>query len=85
MAASPESPVLDALAAMTAESVARCGQDANSLLAARIAALCQRVYREVSHVNRRRRCRRCLALELIARDPGGPDRAEWLLELAGGD
>ena len=37
--ASPESPVLDTLAAMTAESVARCGLDANSLLAARIAAL----------------------------------------------
>ena len=34
-----ETPVLDALAAMTAESVARCGLDANSLLAARIAAL----------------------------------------------
>jgi alkylhydroperoxidase/carboxymuconolactone decarboxylase family protein YurZ len=37
--ASPESPVLDTLAAMTAESVARCGLDANSLLVARIAAL----------------------------------------------
>jgi alkylhydroperoxidase/carboxymuconolactone decarboxylase family protein YurZ len=34
-----EMPVLDALAAMTAESVARCALDANSLLAARIAAL----------------------------------------------
>ena len=34
-----ETPVLDTLAAMTAESVARCGLDANSLLAARIAAL----------------------------------------------
>ena len=32
-------PVLDTLAAMTAESVARCELDANSLLAARIAAL----------------------------------------------
>ena len=32
-------PVLDTLAAMTAESVARCGLDANSLLAVRIAAL----------------------------------------------
>ena len=36
---SPERPLLDTLAAMTAESVARCGLDANSLLAARIAAL----------------------------------------------
>ena len=36
---SPERPVLDTLAAMTAESVARCGLDDNSLLAARIAAL----------------------------------------------
>jgi alkylhydroperoxidase/carboxymuconolactone decarboxylase family protein YurZ len=36
---SSERPVLDALAAMTAESVARCELDANSLLAARIAAL----------------------------------------------
>ena len=32
-------PVLETLAAMTAESVARCGLDANSLLVARIAAL----------------------------------------------
>jgi hypothetical protein len=40
MAAVPsETPVLDTLAAMTAESVARCELDANSLLAARIAAL----------------------------------------------
>jgi alkylhydroperoxidase/carboxymuconolactone decarboxylase family protein YurZ len=36
---SSETPVLDTLAAMTAESVARCQLDANSLLAARIAAL----------------------------------------------
>ena len=36
---SSETPVLDTLAAMTAESVARCGLDPNSLLAARIAAL----------------------------------------------
>jgi alkylhydroperoxidase/carboxymuconolactone decarboxylase family protein YurZ len=36
---SSDSPVLDTLAAMTAESVARCGLDANSLVAARIAAL----------------------------------------------
>jgi len=34
-----ENPVLDTIVAMTAESVARCGLDANSLLAARIAAL----------------------------------------------
>lgn len=34
-----ESPVLDTLAAMTAESVARCGLDDNGLIAARIAAL----------------------------------------------
>jgi len=34
-----EVPVLDTLAAMTAESIARCGLDANSLIAARIAAL----------------------------------------------
>ena len=34
-----ENPVLETLAAMTAESVARCELDANSLLAARIAAL----------------------------------------------
>jgi hypothetical protein len=38
-AASPDTPVLDTLAAMTAESMARCNLDANSLLAARIAAL----------------------------------------------
>jgi alkylhydroperoxidase/carboxymuconolactone decarboxylase family protein YurZ len=36
---SPETPVLDTLAAMTAESLARCELDANALLAARIAAL----------------------------------------------
>jgi alkylhydroperoxidase/carboxymuconolactone decarboxylase family protein YurZ len=36
---SPQQPVLETLAAMTAESVARCQLDANSLLAARIAAL----------------------------------------------
>jgi len=36
---SSETPVLDALAAITAESVARCELDANSFLAARIAAL----------------------------------------------
>ena len=36
---SPDRPLLDTLAAMTAESVARCGLDANSLIAARIAAL----------------------------------------------
>jgi len=34
-----ENPVLDTIAAMTAESVARCGLDDNSLIAARIAAL----------------------------------------------
>jgi alkylhydroperoxidase/carboxymuconolactone decarboxylase family protein YurZ len=34
-----ETPVLDTLAAMTAESVARCELDANALVAARIAAL----------------------------------------------
>ena len=34
-----ETPVLDTLAAMTAESVARCGLDDNGLIAARIAAL----------------------------------------------
>ena len=40
MAAGPsDTPVLDTLAAMTAESVARTGLDANSLLAVRIAAL----------------------------------------------
>jgi alkylhydroperoxidase/carboxymuconolactone decarboxylase family protein YurZ len=38
-AASSETPVLDTLAAMTAESISRCELDANSLLAARIAAL----------------------------------------------
>ena len=37
--ASSETPVLDTLVAMTAESVARCTLDPNSLLAARIAAL----------------------------------------------
>jgi len=36
---STDSPVLDTLAAMTAESLARCGLDENSLLAVRIAAL----------------------------------------------
>jgi alkylhydroperoxidase/carboxymuconolactone decarboxylase family protein YurZ len=36
---SSEMPVLDTLAAITAESVARCELDANSLVAARIAAL----------------------------------------------
>ena len=39
MASTSDSPVLDTLAAMTAESVARSGLDANSLLTARIAAL----------------------------------------------
>jgi alkylhydroperoxidase/carboxymuconolactone decarboxylase family protein YurZ len=34
-----ETPVLDTLAAMTAESLARCDLDENSLLAVRIAAL----------------------------------------------
>jgi alkylhydroperoxidase/carboxymuconolactone decarboxylase family protein YurZ len=34
-----ETPVLDTLAAMTAESIQRCELDANSLLAARIAAM----------------------------------------------
>ncbi len=34
-----ETPVLDTLAAMTAESIARCGLDDNGLVAARIAAL----------------------------------------------
>lgn len=38
-ASSSEAPVLDTLAAITAESVARCGMDANGLLAARLAAL----------------------------------------------
>lgn len=37
--ASSEAPVLDTLAAMTAESVARCGLDDNGLIAARLAAL----------------------------------------------
>ena len=36
---SAETPVLDTLTAMTAESFARCNLDGNSLLAARIAAL----------------------------------------------
>ncbi len=36
---SSPTPVLDTLAAMTAESLARCDLDDNSLLAARIAAL----------------------------------------------
>ncbi len=36
---SPSTPVIDTLAAMTGESLARCELDANSLLAARIAAL----------------------------------------------
>ena len=35
----PDRPLLDTLAAMTAESVARCGLDANALVAARVAAL----------------------------------------------
>jgi hypothetical protein len=38
-AASSDTPVLDTISAMTAESMARCNLDANSLLAARIAAL----------------------------------------------
>lgn len=37
--ASSDTPVLDTLAAMTAESVARCRLDDNSYLAVRIAAL----------------------------------------------
>ncbi len=37
--ASSETPVLDTLAAMTAESLARCTLDDNSLIAARLAAL----------------------------------------------
>ena len=37
--ATSDAPVLETLAAMTAESVARCGLDENSLLTARIAAL----------------------------------------------
>jgi alkylhydroperoxidase/carboxymuconolactone decarboxylase family protein YurZ len=36
---SSDAPVLETLAAMTAESVARCSLDANSLIAARLAAL----------------------------------------------
>jgi alkylhydroperoxidase/carboxymuconolactone decarboxylase family protein YurZ len=36
---SSDTPVLDTLAAMTAESMARCQLDANALLAARLAAL----------------------------------------------
>ena len=36
---SSENPVLDTIAAMTAESVARCGLDDNALIAVRIAAL----------------------------------------------
>jgi alkylhydroperoxidase/carboxymuconolactone decarboxylase family protein YurZ len=36
---SAETPVLDTLIAMTAESMSRCGLDDNSLLAARLAAL----------------------------------------------
>ncbi len=36
---SSENPVLDTIAAMTAESVARCGLDDNSLIGTRIAAL----------------------------------------------
>jgi len=40
MSATPsKTPVLDTLAAMTAESIARCGLDDNGLVAARIAAL----------------------------------------------
>ena len=38
-AGASETPVLDALAAMTAESVVRSGLDANSLLTVRLAAL----------------------------------------------
>ncbi len=34
-----QTPVLDTLAAMTAESLTRCGLDENSLLTARLAAL----------------------------------------------
>ncbi len=37
--AASDTPVLDALAAITAESVVRSGLDANSLMVARIAAL----------------------------------------------
>ncbi len=36
---SSSTPVLDTVAAMTAESLARCGLDENSLLAVRLAAL----------------------------------------------
>ena len=39
MTDSSPTPVLDTLAAMTAESLARCGLDENTLLVARIAAL----------------------------------------------
>lgn len=39
MAATSENPVLETLAALTAESLARCGLDENSLLSVRIAAL----------------------------------------------
>ena len=45
-----DSPVLDTLAAMTAESVVRCGLDANSLVAARIAALVAVDAPEVSYL-----------------------------------
>jgi alkylhydroperoxidase/carboxymuconolactone decarboxylase family protein YurZ len=38
-ATSSDNPVLDTLTAMTGESLARCGLDSNSLVAARIAAL----------------------------------------------
>ncbi len=37
--ASSDTPVLDTLVAMTADSIARCGLDANSLVTARLAAL----------------------------------------------
>jgi len=37
--ADSDTPVLDTLAAMTAESLARCGLDENSILTARLAAL----------------------------------------------
>ncbi|HME03495.1 MAG TPA: carboxymuconolactone decarboxylase family protein [Solirubrobacteraceae bacterium] len=39
MTDSSPTPVLDTLTAMTAESLARCGLDENSLIVARIAAL----------------------------------------------
>jgi len=39
MSAASDTPVLDTIAAMTAESMARCNLDANSLIATRIAAL----------------------------------------------